>query len=373
MASTSIDPPRSERDILRRALELISDRLPAAWTSQAREEVVLNGFRADAVLALRAPDGSEANVVVEAKRSVETRDALTMARQLERLRALVAGGGQELLAEGGRSTGALLAAPYLNPAARVRLAEMGIGYADATGNLLLQLDRPALFLRDVGTDKDPWRGPGRPRGSFKGGTAARVFRALVDYSPPMTVPQLVERSGASTGVTYRVVEFLEREDLLARTPGTGITRVDWRELIERWSQQYGFTQSASATAFLEPRGLDAVLDRLRNGDLRYVLTGSFAADYYEPYAPTRAITMYVTSVDEAAERLQLRRATTGANVLVAVPEDPVAFERAQEFDGLKIAAPSQVAVDLLGSPGRAPEEARALIEWMEQNERVWRL
>ncbi len=365
MASISLDPPRSERDILRRALELISERLPPAWTSQAREEVALNGLRADAVLVLGAPDGSEANIVVKAKRSVETRDALAIASQLGRLRKLLPADGQ--------SAGALLAAPYLNPAARVRLAEMGIGYADATGNLLLQLDRPALFLRDVGTDKDPWRGPGRPRGSFKGGTAARVFRALVDFSPPMTVPQLVERSGASTGVTYRVVEFLEREGILERAPGIGVARVDWRQLIERWSEQYGFARSPSATAFLEPRGLGAVLDRLRDDDLTYVLTGSQAADYYEPYAPTRAISMYVTSVDEAADRLRLRRAPTGANVIVAVPEDPVVFDRAQEFEGLRVAAPSQVAVDLLGSPGRAPEEARALIEWMERNERAWRL
>jgi hypothetical protein len=365
MAAMSTDPPRSERDILRRAVELISDRLPAAWTSQTREEVTLDGRRrADAVLALRAPDGSRANVVIEAKRAVETRDVLDVASQLGRLR--------ELASEDGQPAGALLAAPYLNPAARVRLAENGIGYADATGNLLLRLDRPALFLRDVGTDKDPWRGPGRPRGSFKGGTAARVFRALVDFSPPMTVPQLVERSGASTGVTYRVVDFLEREDMLKRASGSGIVEVDWRQLIERWSQQYGFARSASMTAFLEPHGLDAALDRLRGDDLRYALTGSIAADYYEPYAPTRAIQMYVTSVDEAASRLGLRRASTGANVLVAVPEDPVAFARTRRFEGLTIAAPSQVAVDLLGGPGRAPEEARALIEWMKANEQTWR-
>ncbi len=246
MAAMSTDPPRSERDILRRAVELISDRIPATWTSQAREEVTLVGRRrADAVLALRAPDGSQANVVIEAKRVVETRDVSDIARELGRLR--------ELASEDGQPAGALLAAPYLNPAARVRLAENGIGYADATGNLLLQLDRPALFLRDVGTDKDPWRGPGRPRGSFKGGTAARVFRAFVDFSPPRTVPQLVERSGASTGVSYRVVDFLEREDMLKRAPRSGIIEVDWRQLIERWSQQYGFAPSSDDGVSRTPR------------------------------------------------------------------------------------------------------------------------
>ncbi|MGH3850039.1 MAG: hypothetical protein ACRDRT_10095, partial [Pseudonocardiaceae bacterium] len=307
---------------------------------------------------------NSAVIVIEAKGSVETRDIATIAEQLKGVR------GQ--LREVGGDIAGLVAAPYLNPAARVRLAELGLGYADATGNLRIQLDRPALFLRDVGAEKNPWRGPGRPRGSFKGGTAARVFRALVDYPPRFSVPQLVQRSGASTGVAYRVVEFLEREDIVERAPGAGIIRVDWRQLIERWSQEYGFAVSKSATAFFEPRGLDAALDKLRNSALHYALTSSSAARYYAPYAPVRALSVYVTSIDEAVETLELRRAPTGGNVLLAVPEDPVAFARTKEFEGLRAAAPSQVAVDLLGGPGRAPEEGRVLLEWMESNEPAWR-
>lgn len=114
------------------------------------------------------------------------------------------------------------------------------------------------------------------------------------------------------------------------------------------------------------------LDKLRNSSVRYALTSSSAAAYYAPYAPLRALSVYVTSIDEAAESLDLRRAATGGNVLVAVPEDPVAFERTREFDGLQVAAPSQVALDLLGGPGRAPEEGRVLLEWMEANESIWR-
>jgi len=62
----------------------------------------------------------------------------------------------------------------------------------------------------------------------------------------------------------------------------------------------------------------------------------------------------------------------GGNVLLAVPEDEVAFARTQTFDGLVVAAPSQVAADLLGGPGRAPEEGRVLLDWMEANEPAWR-
>lgn len=357
-------PPNSERDVIRRAAALIADRLPRAWSSDLREQVRVGPRRADAVLTVQAPDGSRAQIVIEAKRSLETRDAIPIAEQLNAISAELAEGE-------GVSTG-LLAAPYVNPATRVRLTELGVGYADSTGNISLQLDRPALFLRDVGKDKNPWRGPGRPRGSFKGGTAARVFRALVDFTPPYSVPDLVQLSGASSGVTYRVVEFLEREDVLRREPGKGVVDVDWRQLIERWSREYGFALSPSTTAFLEPRGLDAALAKLRQGGLPYALTSSSASQFFAPYAPVRALSVYVTSIDEAAVALDLRTAPSGGNVLLAVPEDPVAFERTQSFDGLVAAAPSQVAADLLGGPGRAPEEGRVLLEWMETNEPTWR-
>jgi hypothetical protein len=356
--------PASERDVIRRAAELITDRLPLTWTSELREEVPRGRRRADAVLTVQAPDGNRALVVIEAKRSLETRDAIPIAEQLNALSAE--------FADGDLGVTGLLAAPYVNPATRVRLSELGLGYADATGNLSLRLDRPALFMRDVGTDKNPWRGPGRPRGSFKGGTAARVFRALVDFAPPYSVPELVRLAKCSSGVAYRVVEFLEREDIVRREPRRGVVEVDWRQLIERWSREYGFALSPSATAFLEPRGIDAALEKLRDRGLRYALTSSSAGQFYAPYAPVRALSVYVTSIDEAAAALDLRAAPSGGNVLLAVPEDEVAFERTQTFDGLVVASPSQVAADLLGGPGRAPEEGRVLLEWMEDHESAWR-
>lgn len=48
------------------------------------------------------------------------------------------------------------------------------------------------------------------------------------------------------------------------------------------------------------------------------------------------------------------------------------FARTTEEGGLRFAAPSQVAVDLFAGPGRNPEEASALIRWMQANEAKWR-
>ena len=66
--------------------------------------------------------------------------------------------------------------------------------------------------------------------------------------------------------------------------------------------------------------------------------------------------IYVDRPEEAAARLDLREVDSGANVLLATGDYDVVFERTQDMDGLRIAAPSQIAVDLLTAPGRGPSE-----------------
>jgi hypothetical protein len=56
-------------------------------------------------------------------------------------------------------------------------------------------------------------------------------------------------------------------------------------------------------------------------------------------------------------------------VALAVPFDPVVYDsRTAKKEGITVVAPSQIAVDLLGMPGRGPNEAEALIEWMRDIE-----
>jgi hypothetical protein len=220
----------------------------------------------------------------------------------------------------------VLVARYLAPATRERIAGAGAGFVDLTGNVHLTSDRPALLVRDRGADRDPWRGPGRPRGTLKGPPAARVVRALIDFAPPYTVPELAERAGASTGATYRVVEFLEEQALVERERRGPITEVRWRPLLERWSRDYGFAQSNTVATFLEPRGLATLTARLVGGaELDYVLTGSLAAEPFAAYAPARLAMLYVRDIAAAAALLELRATTTGANVALAAGDYDVVY------------------------------------------------
>lgn len=288
----------------------------------------------------------------------------------------------------------VLVARYLSPSVREVLVDWDVGYADATGNLRLSLDRPSLFIRDAGALRDPWRGPGRPRGDLKGPTAARIVRGLIDFLPPYSLPELSKRSGASVGATYRMVDFLEEQGLVLREGSQDqrpsreresqreergqIVVVEWRRLLLMWSEQFR-EKAPPMSGYLEPRGLDETTAQLRRWqarggwrDIPYVATGSLAAQYYAPYAPAKLGMFYAQDPESFAQQLNLRPTDRGANILIAAPVDRVVFDRAQTTDGLRVAAPSQVAADLLMSPGRGPEEAGALMDWMEGHTGAWR-
>jgi hypothetical protein len=102
------------------------------------------------------------------------------------------------------------------------------------------------------------------------------------------------------------------------------------------------------------------------------VSGSWAASQFAPIAPTRILLCYADDVPKLGGELDLRPADAGSNVALVRPLDPVVYERTRKRKGVIVAAPSQVAVDLMTSPGRGPNEAEALIEWMAKHENAWR-
>jgi hypothetical protein len=81
---------------------------------------------------------------------------------------------------------------------------------------------------------------------------------------------------------------------------------------------------------------------------------------------------YADDPEAMARELELRPTDAGASVALVTPYDPIVYERTSQKKGITVAALSQIAVDLLTSPGRGPNEGEALIEWMRENEHVWR-
>lgn len=346
--------------IVRQALRA---RLPKSWAVDSSDAASspVPGF--DAGLTIVAPDNSLVRIGIEVRLLVEPRD---VQRLIERL----APNGDDALWDI-----ALVAARYLSAATQERLKIAGLSFVDATGNIYLRSDHPPIFISARGRDHDPWRGPGRPRGTLKGAPAAHVVRALLDAPGPWRMRELITAADTSTGSVYRVIEFLESDALAVRNDLDGTISVpQWANLLRRWAADYKFLTTNVVSRWIAPRGIESAIQAAAESKaVEYAVTGSVAAQSWAAYAPARSLMAYTMDPRRTAEAWGLRETDSGANVLLAEPAYPVLTQGAHPRpDGLVIAAPIQVAVDLLEGPGRAPTEAEALIDWMVSHEPDWR-
>ena len=363
----------SETRLIDTAAREISERLPPRWRLLERERETVVRFpqgstrEVDAVWEIRDPAGISSDVIVEVKTNlVEPRFVSSVVSQMR----VLPNSGKERVAA---TPACMLISTYLSPLTRERLTEAGVSYADSTGNIRFSVDRPAVFIERQGADKNPFREK-RPLRSLKGGRAARVARGLMDYRTPFGTRQLAAEIASSPAMVSRVSNLLEPDEIVTKeSPRGRIVSVDWEALARRWAVDYDFASSNTLTTWLEPRGTEALFARLREAAFRYTVTGSFAGYRLAPVAQPRLATLYVEDPDTEAEALGLRPAETGANVLLVVPFDPVVFERAEYDNGIAYTRVTQTLLDLMTGPGRGPAEADALLEWMRENEDVWKL
>jgi hypothetical protein len=265
----------------------------------------------------------------------------------------------------------ILVAPFLSPRTRDVLEAAGVGYIDMTGNALIQLERPSLYVRTAGEEKSPWRG-GRVGRTLRGPKAARIVRLLCDTSRQLGVSQIADATKTDTGYVSRVLDVLERDALIERLRRGPVQRVAWEGLIKRWVEDYKVLRANTPLSYLDPRDLSRLPGRFEKITLRYAITGSFAAVFATQVAPTRLLMAYVDDPATVADSLSLRPTSVGANVILLRPFDPVVYERSLRRDDVTYVAMSQLAADLLTGPGRMAEEAEEILAWMRQNESRWR-
>ena len=359
MSVTNTQPP-TEKQVEQQLEKLLVGRLPSGWSFQSRRTEARAGRnRVDSLAEIASPEGKTAVLAVQIQRTLEPRDALGAA---DRILAIAADASPRAVP--------VVAAAYLSPRARALLRDRGVGYADTTGNVRIEVSTPGLFVATDGADNDPWPRDHKLR-SLRGRGAARAMRAIIDTSPPFGLRELAQATGASAPTLSRVLDLLEREAIVGRQRGA-VSTVDWQGAIRRWAEDYDQIDSNTATTVLEPRGLPALEKTLRGTQIPYAATGALAAQRFDPIAPARLAAIYVSDAIEATERLDLRQTDTGANAVLLEPLDPVVFDRTVERDGLRCVAPSQIAVDLLTGPGREPSQGERMLTWMEQHEDVWR-
>lgn len=358
-----------ESDLLAWLEDALRRRLGRGWSVgwKSRRRVAEGGGAPDAVVTIKAPDGTAAAIRVQAKARVTPSSV-----------AATAAFGR-LPVERDGVTCALLVAPYIGPRVREQCRRRRVAYADQTGAWSLRVKRPSIDWEVEGASKNP-EPERRGLTSLQGSSTARVLRALVDYRPPFTLSELAKTARVTAATAYKVLVLLEGEGVVEREPRGAVVTVDWRGLLNRWARDYRLKRQGVEKRYLAARGVQRALDELRtrregrgSPDLRWALTGAWAArDEFDTLAGARAV-IYTNQPTRLAESIGLSPAQGPvSNVTLLAPRDPSLFEESVDRGGLWCAPWSQIAIDLLGGADREPSAGENLLAWMDVNEDRWR-
>jgi hypothetical protein len=349
------------QEILDAAVEILARRLPPDWV--AEEAVMENSDVADLVIKTPSNQG-QARFLVEVKAAVSPRD----------IEALMGGPWRKSWRQRMGNQPILLVAPYIGPRVRELLIEEGISYLDLTGNARISSDYPGVFVELRGATHDPRST--KPRAAIRGAKAGAVVRVLVDAAPPYTGAEVARIANVNEGYLSRILDTLADEGLIDRERSGPVTRVDWPALLRRRSQALDLFRPAGTYRYVARQGASALLDRLRNGTPSGprlpTVTGSFAAARLAPVAAPTLLVVYTPNPRDLGSELELLPAEAGADTVLILPDNEVAFARSKRDGGVAWAAPSQVAIDCLAGTGRMPSDGAALIAWMQDNEDRWR-
>lgn len=354
----------SESGLIDRARLQLAEWLPGRF--ELTDALIDNqgpGDGPDSVWALREQNSGYGEILVEAKRSVAPRDVI-------RLRERLAGPVMRLM----RNPTVLVLAPWLSPRTRALLDESGFSYFDLTGNVKLRVDRPAVFIWLQGADRDPNPRRSSTQTRLLGPKARRLVRMLVETMPPYRLKDLAEAGDLTAGYVSKLVESLEEQALVARDRRGFVKDVDWPALLEAAADRYDLMRNNEVETFIAPHGAAALYARLREGlaGLDAVVTGSFAAYQFVQVAAPTQLVLYVDSPQEMRRYGQLLPTDRGADVVLLRSEDNAQTQWSRDVEGLRHVGLSQLVLDLLGGNGRLPEEGRAVVDWMQNNEHEWR-
>lgn len=299
---------------------------------------------------LGLPDGSSRKLVVEAKTSGQPRSVREACFQL-----------QGYLAEHPGSHGVVLA-PYITPASAEICRHAGFGYVDLAGNCRLSVG--PVYIERQGRP-NPFIRKAQLYNLYKP-VASRVLRVLLAHPPrPWKLNELAKEASVSLGHAYNVKRaLLDREWTASETKSVSLTNP--AAVLAEWASRYNFRDNEVLEYYCAedvPAIERALAEIAIAGEPKVALTGFSAASRLAPVVKHQRVTAYVSeNPQEVARKLNFKKVSSGANVMLLEPYDVGVFYGAKPTGGLPIVSPVQAYLDLKGYRGRGEEAADELLE-----------
>ncbi len=263
----------------------------------------------------------------------------------------------------------LLIAESISPGAKDLLKSERVGYYDSGGSLFLPAPGAYVFI-----DKPPPKTLGKSVRSLFSGRRAQVLHALLvrHQQDWFGVTELAEQALVAPSTVSDVLGELERFDWLeSRGQGPGKERHlrEPGELLDAWTRQLAGTTAPTLRRYYVP-GLksDALLQRLGEAfslhQIDYAVSYEAAAQRYAPFlsgiSQVRTRLLPGAGAEAALAELDARVVTEGANLVVIETKTAGELLFREQVDGVWLASPVQVYLDLLRGEGRAKEMAEHL-------------
>lgn len=306
--------------------------------------------------------GRPLSLLVEIRKTLYPRDVRQALWQIRDVASRSQGEGS------GEPAVPLLLAESISPGAKELLQAERVGYFDSGGSLYLPAPGALFFV-----DKPPSKSTSRAIRSLYSGRRAHVLQGLLMRREDwLGVTELAENVSASPSTVSLVLTELERLDWLdSRGQGPSKQRRVRQPaaLLDAWATSLKQQSVEPMRRFFVPSlkadGLAEGLDRvLSSRGIDYAVTHEAAAQRYAPFLSAISqvrIRMPAGPASEAAlDELGARAVSEGANLVVIDAKSPGDLLFRQRVDGVWLASPIQVYLDLVRAEGRAKELAEHL-------------
>ena len=188
---------------------------------------------------------------------------------------------------------------------------------------------------------------------------------LTDPKRQREIQALAYEADVSRGQFANVKSLLEDREWLGSSE-SGLLLKDPDSLLTEWSQNSNNRKNVPRNYYTLKTISEIEADLAEACDrerIKYALTGFSGAALYAPSVRYQRAMAYVSrDVERIAKNLSLKEVTSGANVTLLTPYDEGVLYAARSIEGITIASPVQVYIDLLGMKGRGEEAANAILD-----------
>lgn len=358
-----IEGAEGDRRILE-ALTSALESLPHVQAATARDERSISSSSArhiDAAVDLEIA-GNEVMLLVEIRKSVYPRDVRQLLWQLHEVRNAYAH-RQNIPAI------PLVAAESISEGARKLLQTENVGFFDTGGSLFVPAQGAYLYIeRPVPKTLE------KSVRSFFTGKRSQVLHALLmkrdDWLGVTQLSHIAEVSPATASETLTGLEKMEWVSTRGQGPSKERRLTNAGGLLDEWKTQIQASRrQLPRRRYYVPGGdLPALTNRIathcEGEGISYALTQEAAAQRYAPflssYSRLAIRVSPVRGVEQMLAAFDARLVTEGANVDILETKTHGEFLFREKVDGVWLASPVQVYLDLLRGEGRARDMAEHL-------------